>query len=52
MLGIGGAVMSGVMCTAAIAGMSTFGRIKAAAKGFRGPTVPAAIPSATSPSTA
>jgi len=52
MLGIGGAVMSGVMCTAAIAGMSTFGRIKAAAKEFQGRTVPAATRSATSPSTA
>ena len=52
MLGIGGAVMSGVMCTAAIAGTSTFGRIRSAAKGLRAPTAPAATPSATSPSIA
>jgi phytoene dehydrogenase-like protein len=52
MLGIGGAVMSGVMCTAAIAGMSTFGRIKGVAKGFRGSPAPVATPSATSPSSA
>jgi phytoene dehydrogenase-like protein len=52
MLGIGGAVMSGVMCTAAIAGMSTFGRIKMAAKGLGNPSEPAATPSATSPSSA
>jgi phytoene dehydrogenase-like protein len=52
MLGIGGAVMSGVMCTAAIAGMSTFGRLKGAAKGFRAPHAPVATPSATSPSSA
>lgn len=52
MLGIGGAVMSGVMCTAAIAGVSTFGRIRSAAKEHPVPTVPAATPSATSPSIA
>jgi phytoene dehydrogenase-like protein len=52
MLGIGGAVMSGVMCTAAIAGMSTFGRIRGAAKSLPEPTGPASIPSATSPSIA
>jgi phytoene dehydrogenase-like protein len=52
MLGIGGAVMSGVMCTAAIAGMSTFGRLKGAAKGFRGPHAPVATRSVTSPSSA
>jgi phytoene dehydrogenase-like protein len=52
MLGIGGAVMSGVMCTAAIAGMSTFGRIKVAARGLGNPSEPAATPSATSPSIA
>ena len=32
MLGIGGAVMSGIMCTAAVAGFSTFGRVRSAAK--------------------
>jgi phytoene dehydrogenase-like protein len=52
MLGIGGALMSGVMCTAAIDGMSTFGRIRSAAKGFTGPSEPAASRSVTSPSTA
>ena len=52
MLGIGGAVMSGVMCTAAIAGLSTFPRVKAAAKGLRSRTEPDATPSETSPSIA
>lgn len=52
MLGIGGAVMSGVMCTAAIAGASTFGRIRGAIREFPDPTLPAATPSATSPSIA
>jgi phytoene dehydrogenase-like protein len=48
MLGIGGAVMSGVMCTAAVAGASTFGRLRSAARSLPEPTVPGAIPSATS----
>ena len=52
MLGIGGAVMSGLMCTAAIAGMSTFGRLSGAARTLGDPTVPRATPSATSPSIA
>ena len=52
MLGIGGAVMSGVMCTAAIAGMSTFGRVRGAAKALPEPSAPEATPSATSPSIA
>jgi all-trans-retinol 13,14-reductase len=52
MLGIGGAVMSGVMATAAIAGGSTFGKLIAAAKRLPDPTVPLATPSATSPSIA
>jgi all-trans-retinol 13,14-reductase len=52
MLGIGGTVMSGVMATAAIAGSSTFGRLNAAAKRLPEATVPAATPSATSPSIA
>jgi phytoene dehydrogenase-like protein len=52
MLGIGGALISGVMCTAAIAGMSTFGRVRGAAKALPEPTAPEATPSATSPSIA
>ncbi len=52
MLGIGGAVMSGVMCTAAVAGFSTFGRVRSAARALPEPTAPAATPSATSPSIA
>ena len=52
MLGIGGALMSGVMCTAAVAGLSTFGRVRSAARALPDPTVPAATPSATSPSIA
>jgi phytoene dehydrogenase-like protein len=52
MLGIGGTVMSGVMCTAAIAGTSTFGKLIAAARRLPGPTAIAATPSATSPSIA
>jgi phytoene dehydrogenase-like protein len=52
MLGIGGAVMSGLLCTAAIAGMSTFRRLSGAARTLGDPTVPRATPSATSPSIA
>ena len=52
MLGIGGAVMSGVMCTAAIAGTSTFGQLTAAARRLPDPTAIAATPSVTSPSIA
>jgi phytoene dehydrogenase-like protein len=52
MLGIGGAAMSGLMCTAAIAGRSTFGRLKLAARGLRSQVGLAATPSATSPSIA
>jgi phytoene dehydrogenase-like protein len=52
LLGIGGATMSGVMATAAIAGSSTFRKLIAAAKRLPDPTVPAAIRSATSPSIA
>jgi all-trans-retinol 13,14-reductase len=52
MLGVGGAVMSGVMCAAAVAGASTFGRIRSAARVLPDPTAPAAIPLATSPSIA
>jgi all-trans-retinol 13,14-reductase len=52
MLGIGGAVMSGVMCTAAIAGTSTFVKLTAAARRLPAPTAPAATPSVTSPSIA
>jgi all-trans-retinol 13,14-reductase len=42
MLGIGGALMTGVLCTAAVAGTSTFGKVMAAAKGLPDPVVPAA----------
>ena len=52
MLGIGGTVMSGVMCTAAIAGPSTFGKLTAAARRLPDPTAIAATPSVTSPSIA
>lgn len=52
MLGVGGAVMSGVMCTAAIAGTSTFGKLTAAARRLPDPTEIAATPSVTSPSIA
>jgi phytoene dehydrogenase-like protein len=52
MLGIGGAVMSGVMAAAAIAGPSTFGKLSAAAGRLPDPAAIAATPSATSPSIA
>ena len=52
MLGIGGAVMSGVMAAAAIAGASTFGRLTAAARRLPDPIAIAATPSVTSPSIA
>lgn len=52
MLGIGGAVMSGLLCTAAIAGPSTFRRLSGAARTLGDPTAPRATPSATSPSIA
>jgi all-trans-retinol 13,14-reductase len=52
LLGIGGAVMSGVMAAAAIAGPSTFGKLTVAARRLPDPAASAAIPSATSPSTA
>ncbi len=51
-LGIGGATMSGVMCAAAVAGPSTFARLRSAARSLPDPTAPAPIPSATSPSIA
>jgi all-trans-retinol 13,14-reductase len=49
MLGIGGALMTGVLCTAAVAGASTFGKVIAAAKGLPDPVVPAATPAAPLP---
>jgi all-trans-retinol 13,14-reductase len=52
MLGIGGAVMSGVMATAAIAGRSTFGKLIAAARLLPDPLATRSTPSATSPSIA
>jgi all-trans-retinol 13,14-reductase len=52
MLGIGGTLLSGLMCAAAVAGPSTFGRVTAEARRLPGPLAPAATPSATAPSTA
>jgi phytoene dehydrogenase-like protein len=52
MLGIGGAVMSGVMAAAAIAGTSTFGKLTVAARRLPDRPAIAATPSATSPSIA
>ena len=52
MLGIGGALMSGVLCTAAIAGASTFGRVRSAARSLGDPTTTPATRSETSPSIA
>jgi phytoene dehydrogenase-like protein len=52
LLGIGGTVMSGLMCAAAIAGTSTFGRLTAAARRLPDPGATAATPSVTSPSIA
>jgi phytoene dehydrogenase-like protein len=52
MLGIGGTVMAGAMCAAAVAGTSTFRRIIVEARCLPGPTAPAATSSATSPSIA
>ncbi len=52
MLGVGGALMSGVLCTAAIAGTSTFARVRSAARALGDPTATPATPSATSPSIA
>jgi len=44
MLGVGGALMSGVMCAAAVAGASTFGKVVAEGRRLGDPTVPAATP--------
>jgi len=52
MLGIGGTIMAGVMCTAAVAGPGTFGRIIAEARRLPDPNAPAATPSVPSPSSA
>lgn len=48
MLGVGGAVMSGLMTAAAVAGGATFGKLIAAARDLPDPIAPAANPSATS----
>jgi phytoene dehydrogenase-like protein len=52
MLGIGGTLLSGLVCTAAVAGTSTFGRVTAEARRLPTPLAPAATPSATAPSIA
>ena len=44
MLGIGGALMSGVMCTAAVAGLRTFPLLRTAARGLPSPIVPGPAP--------
>jgi phytoene dehydrogenase-like protein len=52
MLGVGGALMGGVLAAAAVAGPSTLRRISAAARELPEPTAPAATPTVPSPSTA
>ncbi len=51
-LGIGGALMSGLMCAAAVEGPSTFRKVIAAAKRLPDPLVPATTPAATARSVA
>jgi all-trans-retinol 13,14-reductase len=52
MLGVGGALMGGVLAASAVAGPSTLRRISAAARELPEPTVPGAIPMEPSPSIA